>query len=387
MKFFQKKTIAKAVGGAFLSLSILGSTALFTEQRAQAQIPVTDVASLMQTIQDGIMRAMESEIMQTIEQTALDMMGIFSEMEVDTINNGFGNMIARVGRAMQDIQNIEQKEKSQPAQDVCDTITLSKSLDDMLCDMEAQTAALNKASAAARAISSGRGSVDCKDGVCTPVDAPPSLDQVQRYNNHVAEEQRKTCESLLDADNQSLCLKASLVVNPPPQGLDANEMKAALEMNKAAAGITEKLPRANDSNKQLEGQPIHDKMLALDSRSTYFKHSFKSALDYNTLLTQGTLEADGSRKMGDVLTLERYLSTRLGSQNWLCEISNTCDQVEVNEFGEKPYVAPAELEKRTAQMDAVLLYLSLQQYKSMLRIERSLADIGLMTLEHPDADK
>jgi hypothetical protein len=388
MKIFTKNALARSIGGAVLSITLLSSTAFFSNQKAEAQIPVTDAASLMQAVQDGIMRAMESEIMQTIEQTGLDMMGIFAEMNVDTINNGFGNMIARVGRAMQDIQNIEQKEKTQPAQDVCDTITLSKSLDDMLCDMEEQVSSINSATAPGRAIESGRGTAVCdSNGTCVAVDRPATLNEVKEYNAAVTKLQRETCDALIGPDGQSMCLDTTLLTSPPPQGLDAEQMKAALEMNAIAGGIITQLPRANDSVTNLKETPLHDKMLALDARSSYFKNSFKSSLDNNTILMQGTLDANNKRTPGDVINLERYLSTRMGSANWLCEITNTCSDVQANEYGEKPYVNPDELEKRKAQMDAVLLYISMQQYKSMLRIERTMADIGLLTLDNPNGDR
>jgi hypothetical protein len=388
MKLYPKNALARAISGVVLSITLLSSTAFFSNQQAEAQIPVTDAASLMQAVQDGIMRAMESEIMQTIEQTGLDMMGIFAEMNVDTINNGFGNMIARVGRAMQDIQNIEQKEKTQPAQDVCDTITLSKSLDDMLCDMEEQVSSINAATAPGRAIESGRGTAVCDaNGNCVAVDRPATLNEVKNYNAAVTKVQRETCDALIGPDGQSMCLDTTLLTSPPPQGLDAKQMKAALEMNAIAGGVITQLPRANDSVKNLEKTPLHDKMLAQDARSSYFKNSFKSSLDNNTILMQGTLDANNKRTPGDIINLERYLSTRMGSANWLCEITNTCSDVQANEYGEKPYVNPDELEKRKAQMDAVLLYISMQQYKSMLRIERTMADIGLLTLDNPNGDR
>lgn len=388
MKIFKKNTLASAIGGVVLSITLLSSTTFFSSQKAEAQIPVTDIGSLMQAIQEGIMRAMESEIMQTIEQTGLDMMGMYSELEVDAINNGFGNMISRTGKALQDIQNIEQMEKTQPAQDVCDTITLSKSLDDMLCDMEEQVSSINAATAPGRAIESGRGSAVCdKEGNCVAVNRPATLNDVNAYNAANTKKIRETCDSLVGPDGQSLCLDTTLLTTPPPQGLDANQMKAALQMNAIASGVITKLPRANDSIENLRGTPTHDKMLALDTRSSYFKNSPKASLDNNLILMQGTIDANDKRSPGDIINLDRYLSTRMGSANWLCEITNSCENAQVNEHGEKMYVSPDELDKRKAQMDAVLLYISMQQYKSMLRIERGIADLSLLTLNHPDGSK
>jgi hypothetical protein len=380
MTFFNKNKITLAIGTAALSLAILASSALFSAQRAEAQIPVTDVASLAQSIQDGITRVMESEIMQQIEQTGLDMMALFSEMEIDNVNNAFSNMIARTGKAMQDIQNTEQLEKSMPAQDVCDTMTLSVNLEDMLCGMESQVSTYNSEQAALVAMMTGRGSIVCNGDICSIVDTPPTNYEVQKQNEKEAKKIVDKCDAIKGATGADLCNQASLVVNPPPQGTNAEQYKAVEVMNELAAGVLIQPPRSNDAMKSAKGTPVHDKLLALDARDAYFRNSLKSSLQMNTLLKEGTLEGN-IRKPGEVISLDMYLATRLGSQNWLCEVTNTCKApLMAQGSAPTPYVSPAELEKRKAEMDAVLLYINMQQYKSMLRIERTLADIGLMAV-------
>ncbi len=388
MTLFNKNKITLAIGSAALSLAILASSALFSTQKAEAQIPVTDAASLAQAIQDGITRVMESEIMQQIEQTGLDMMALFSEMEVDSINNAFSNMIARTGKAMQDIQNIEQLEKAMPAQDICDTITLSKSLDDVLCDMDSQVADYNQSRAARIAVMTGQGKVKCTGDVCVEVPGAPSNLDVKNLNEAEAKNFVTKCDALKSATGVDLCNQASLVVNPPPQGTNAQEYRAVEQMNKVAAGIMIQPPRTNDAVESARGQPIHDQMRALDTRDAYFRNSFQSALDLNTLLKEGTIGPGEKRTPGEVMNLDIYLTNRLGSEDWLCEVANTCKKPLMAQGANPvPYVSPAELDKRKAEMDAVLLYIGVQQYKSMLRIERTLADIGLMEINPPGKSK
>lgn len=384
MTLFNKNKITLAIGSAALSLAILASSALFSTQKAEAQIPVTDAASLAQAIQDGITRVMESEIMQQIEQTGLDMMALFSEMEVDNINNAFSNMIARTGKALQDIQNIEQLEKAMPAQDICDTMTLSKNLDDVLCNVESQVSDYNDQRAARVAMMTGQGKVKCTGDVCVGVPGVPSNLDIKNLNEAEAKKFVEKCDALKGATGIDLCNQASLVVNPPPQGANAQEYRAIEKMNEVAAGIMIQPPRTNDAVESARGQPIHDQMRALDTRDAYFRNSFQSSLDLNTLIKEGTIDASDKRTPGEIINLDIYLSTRLGSQNWLCEVTNTCKSQGADAT---PYVSPAELEKRKAEMDAVLLYIGMQQYKSMLRIERTLADIGLMEINPPGKSK
>jgi hypothetical protein len=381
MIFFNKNKITLAVSTAVLSLTLLASSSFFSAQKAEAQIPVTDAASLSQAIQDGIARVMESEIMQQIEQTGLDMMALFSELEIDNVNNAFSNMIARTGKAMQDIQNIEQLEKGMPAQDICDTLTLSKNLDDALCDMDSKVAEYNQKRAARVAMMTGQGTVRCTGDVCVGVPGAPSNLDINKQNAAAAKEFVTKCDALKSATGTDLCNQASLVVNPPPQGTNAQEYEAIEKMNEVAAGVMIQPPRTNDSVESARGTPIHDQLRALDTRDAYFRNSFQSSLDLNTLLKEGTKDASGQRKTGEIINLDIYLSTRLGSQNWLCEVTNTCKApLMAQGANPTPYVSPDELEKRKAEMDAVLLFIGMQQYKSMLRIERTLADIGLMSV-------
>ena len=383
MRPFIKSKLAAATSALALSVALLGSATLFT-QRAEAQIPVTDAGSLMQMIQDGIMRAMESEIMQTIEETKLDLMSLFSELEIDNVNNAIGNMIVRTGKAMQDIQNTEQLEKSMPAQDVCDTLSMAANLDDLLCGMESQSYAENVKKAGARAMASGKSTVVCPPGVtdtklCTVVNRAPSVEEVSKYNATKSSEIVNKCKAIADAVGSDACSDPSILISPPPQGATDQQYMAMKKQIELAVNPIIKAPYADHTMDSLKGTAAHDKALVIDQRATNFRAGIESALNHNLMLQHGTYnEATKERAPGEVFLLDKYLAERLGSENWMCEVTNTC------KGGDKaPYVAPAELEKRKIQMDAVMLYINLQQYKSSLRIEKTLADIALLELDHP----
>src|SRR5690606_18159130 len=100
-------TLSKALAAAMLSATLVIGSGSFT-QTAHAQIPITDAAGLMQAIENGIMRAKDSQIMQMFEQTKIKLMALYSELEIDALNNAVGNMIVRTGKAMQDLQNMDQ---------------------------------------------------------------------------------------------------------------------------------------------------------------------------------------------------------------------------------------------------------------------------------------
>lgn len=376
----RKRTLGASFSALALAVAMIASTPVLAP-KAQAQIPMTDIANLTQAIQDNIMRAIEWAKDEAMQLAQMDMMELFSQLEIDNVNNGFANMIARMGRSSQEIQNLEQLEKSMPAQDTCSTVVLSTNLEDQLCNMESQVQAENNERAGYREISAGRGTLDCSGNSCKFVAGKaPSTNDISNLNAIESKKIVDTCNSLVDASGNSLCTVGSLMINPPPQGLLADEYKAAKLQIRLAANPIMKTPKADSRIEKLKGTPAHDKALVDDQRRTYFKESLIAGQDNYLMLTQGTLEAGDVRKPGDIHNLENYLSKRLGSQNWMCEVTNTCAQA----AAEGNYVSPDELEKRKIQMDAVMMYISLQQYKSSLRIEKYLADMAMIQLEPVD---
>lgn len=370
-------TLSKALAAAMLSATLVIGSGSFT-QTAHAQIPVTDVAGLMQAIQNGIMRAKDSQIMQMFEQTKMKLMSLYSELEIDALNNAVGNMIVRTGKAMQDLQNMDQLEKSMPAQDICDTIDMSVKLEDMICNMESQAFRDNQRNADSKAMSAGKKSMECTAGVCKMVDRAPTVEELTSFNARVAKKLITECEVLAKATGEDVCASTGLLVNPPPQAATTEQYKAMKNQIDLAVNPIIPMPQTDASMEGIRGTAAHYRSLAVDQRATNFRESLRSVLNHNMMLQHGTMEEDGTRQLGEVFLLDKFLGDRVGNQQWLCEIANACPG------GDKaPHVAPAELERRKTQMDAVQMYIAVQQYKSTLRIEKILADIGLMQLDHP----
>lgn len=356
---------------------------MLSSQKADAMIPIVSPAELAQMIQDGFQRAMESEMMKALQESGLEASSLFAEMEVDTINNGFSNMIVRTGKAMQDMQNMEQMEKSMPAQDVCDTAQLSTDVEEATCDMEEAVSEISKATAVVRKMTSGKAAYVCKAGAasledCKVEERPASPQEINNYNKLKATEVVNECEEISERLGRNVCTDASLNVTPPSAGIGADEYKAVMRMNELAANIEEKLPVVSAADAAMKDEHFAKMMYAKDYRKTYFKNAFLSYLNNHTLLTHGTLKGGTERKMGEVQGLDNFMRARIGNDQWLCEIANTCQG-----GNEAPYVGPDELDKRVAQMDAVLLFITLQQYKSSLRIERILAETALIHLDPP----
>ena len=125
-----------------------------------------------------------------------------------------------------------------------------------------------------------------------------------------------------------------------------------------AVNLLIKVPHASGL---VRGTPEFDRALVADTRRENMREGIRSAKEKILVITNGTL-AGGVRKPGDIELYQKYIDQRMGSPDWICEVTNACPLGRV-------YAPPAEIEKRMIQLDAVMLDLKLKQYESSLRTE------------------
>lgn len=357
---------------AFITVTALSASLPVTTPKANALLPVTDYANYVQAWWADMNRSFEAMKEQSILLNTLKSIGTYSEMMVDNANNGFANVIARLGKGEEERQNLDQLEKSMPAQDACSTMTVSSNLGDAVCDGLDAIAAAVSGRSGNNAMSTGGGHYDCKGDTCTFVKGePPTVDQVNKKNTRDAVAVVDKCGELTSGDGGSLCNVPSLMFNAPGGTLSAQEYKAVQLQIELAGNIEKPVPFADATIKK--DTPQFKRAVAQDLRRENIRESAVMAQTNLNILMNGTLEGN-TRKPGEVESLQKYLNERLGSDNWVCEVTNSCGSA-------TKYVPPAELEKRKIQMDAVMLHIALQQYKSSLRTEKYLTDLALMEIE------
>lgn len=361
MKISKKNKIKVLV----TSMALIGA---LSAPMANALIPTTDYANLGEAIMANINRAMEWAKEEAMQVSQMDLMGSLSGMEVDTINNGFANMIARFGQTQQDIQNTEQLEKSIPAQDACKTISVSNILQDALCDSDSQVETLAAARKATAAMSMGKPIAANGKG--------PSVEDVQKMQVENAKKTLVTCEGLSDGAGGSLCEKPSLGISPPNGTLNKDEYKAVTLQNEIAANAIMPVVALSSGYDSTSG--TYKQASLQDTRRENTRKLALATLDNITIIREGTLEGD-VRKPGELFAMQKFADDRFGSADWLCQVTNTC----ADKSSSAGYVAPAELEKRAAEMDAFMLHLSVAQYKQSLREEQLLANLVLLNLDPP----
>lgn len=357
---------------AFITVTALSVSLPVTTPKANALLPVTDYANYVQAWWADMNRSFEAMKEQSILLNTLKSIGTYSEMLVDNANNGFANVIARLGKGEEERQNLDQLEKSMPAQDACSTMTVSSNLGDAVCDgLDAIAAAVTGRSGNNK-MATGGGHYDCKGDTCTFVEGvPPTADDVNKKNTLDAKTVVDKCTELTSADGGSLCNVPSLMFNAPGGTLSTEEYKAVQLQIELAGNVEKPVPHADATIKK--DSPQFKRAVAQDLRRENIRESAVIAQTNLNILMNGTLEGN-TRKPGEVESLQKYLNERLGSDNWVCEVTNSCGSA-------TKYVPPAELEKRKIQMDAVMLHIALQQYKSSLRTEKYLTDMALMEIE------
>jgi hypothetical protein len=348
----------------------------FVTPKAHAVYLVSDAAAFVQDTYANVQRMIESSKELAYLKTQLDMMGTFAEMQVDNVNNGFANVIARLDKGEEERQNLEQMENSQPATDACATVTAAAGLNEASCASEDKMEAFVAARANNNSMSSGGGKFVCKAGAsnssaCSFVAGePPSVDDVNKKNTVDAVEVIDRCKALKDPAGKSWCEHPELMMFGTAL---TNEQYEAVDIQiNLASNLNKPVPLADDT--LIKDSPEMKRARAADLRRENMRESAVAAQKNLHMLMNGTRDKSGNLK-GEVEVLDTYMSERLGSENWMCEVTQSCAGATT------PYVAPAELEKRKIEMEAVLLHLTLQQYKSSLRVEKYLTDMNLMQIE------
>ncbi len=358
----------KPIAAAFITATALTIAMPFTSQRAEALMPVTDVANFVQATWANLMRSIESGEALAVAKQTMDAIGNYTEMEVDNVNNGFANMIARLGKGEEERQNLEQLEKAQPAQDACTTIVASTNLNDASCAVEETLDQFVKKNAEKQSMATGGGTFHCVNEKCEfKPGVPPNSDDMNKKNAVDAKVAINACDQLMDG-NISLCEKPELLMFGT--ALTDKEYKAVDLQIEIAGNIQKPLPYADDS---LDKESIEFKRArAQDLRRENMRGFAVLALKNLHLIQNGSIDSNNKRKRGEIEVLNDFMNDRIRSEKWLCEVTQSCD-------GE--YVGPSEIDRRGLQLDAVSSYIALQHYKSSLRIEKYLTDIALMEID------
>lgn len=302
---------------------------------------VNDEKAYYQDFYANIQRTIESAKKLVLENAQLQAMATAAENQTEAVNNGFANVIARLDKGAEERQNIDHMERAQPAKDACDTFNLSAGLESSACAEVDQIEKLSKDRAQRYSVATGGGILNTSQ-----------VTDVQDVNS----ENTRAAVAIIDECNglDGNCQKPSLWLG---KSLTVDEYRALQLQNDLAANVLIAAPEVTGLK---PGTPEHARALTQDLMRENAREQARFELEALTIATHGTMSESGERKPGKVELYEEYSSKRLGSEKWMCAITNSCAD---------EYSPPAEINRRSIEIKAVLASLQLDKYKSDLRKE------------------
>ena len=306
-----------------------------------ADMLVSDEASFKQKYFDNFNRTVEAGKNFVMNSAQIEAIANSAQMGVDAINNGFSNTTARLDKGEEERQNLEQLERSKPATDACDTLTISAGLNDADC---AESDQIDRAA-------TDRGSrYAVATGGMMNKSKEVSVQDVNATNTKIAAEIIDKCAKLDDK-----CRDPRLWLTEA--ALTADEYKALQLQNDLAAGSQIAVPQVAGL---LLGSPEHARAVVEDVRRENAREQARASLESLQIVQHGTLSSNGTRAPGRVELYDYFDDKHVGSIEWICAVTNSCTD---------NYVPPAEAQRRSAELQAVATSLALDQYKSDLRRE------------------
>lgn len=309
---------------------------------SHADMLVSDEASFKQKYFDNFNRTVEAGKNFVLNAAQLEAIGNTAEMGVDAINNGFANATARLDKGKEERQNLEQLERSQPAKDACDTLTLSAGLNDTACAESDQISRQATGRAEKHLAATGGGIMNKSHEV--------SVQNVNAMNTAIATKIIDECATL-----NGKCQDPKLWFTG--SALTTDEYRALQLQNDLAAGSQITVPQVTGLS---PNSPERARAVLEDVRRENAREQARSSLEAIQIAKHGTITADGTRAPGRVELYDDFDDKHLGSKEWICAVTNSCTD---------NYVPPAEAQRRAAEIQAVAISLQLDQYKSDLRHE------------------
>ena len=276
------------------------------------------------------------------------LLGELTGLQVDTVTNGFTNMIARNGRTQEQLQNLEQLERAVPDKDACSNVSKALDLSDVYCTVDAEKE---------RVLSEHTKSFN--KGI---TGTPQEMADIKReYQKPIS----NACDALKDANGNSLCANGSLLTGEK-------------------SVLTEQEERATDMQiKLLAGTPKHHNPAGDGpGRAAYVQHGLRvEAVRSMAVNSLNTVRAEmvGENGKGSVMTLlEEYDLSRAMDPEWMAEIANAHKD---KSKGSQHQVMPTELLRKSVAIEAMMLHLQIKSYQSQLRTEAMAATTLALEVE------
>lgn len=333
-----KKTLIIAVGCLAGSLSL----------QAHAALPTFDPAALAEAMAGNIERAKEHMEEINWKKNRLKFDTDVAQDQIDTMNNGFANMISRITQGQSDLYNMDKMQEASPALSACNTVTIQALGTQNLCST-AKTAEASTKRHIYRHATQGLSRED--------QDAIKVITQEEHYD---------TCKALTGEEQEaSKCADGSnFIGNISNLTRTDEDQEAANRFVDYIVGIS---PDAKAHIPDPENMTYSDKI----------RYNMEQEREAYRSLVAASMEAVNAERRSPDPTQELpsplhqmhlFNDDRYGDEVWMRQVLNTPAEGEA-----KNAMMETQLKRESVAMQAFQLDLQLKQYEQNLRIEALLS--------------
>jgi len=346
--------MTRTIKKLFMSFIFVGAMSASNGAWAVATADAPNLgAQIHENIQDAIDWGKEKAMM----MADMDLKSLLSKFEIDSMYNGFANMISRTGAAMQNIQNLELMEKMAADINICGNVSYSLYAADIGCGVDDETYSKSYQKGVDRVR-------------FTMVD-----ENYRRFQAEKAKALVDECALMTDADimdpttsqmealQYSQCFQVGKlfgtgVAESTLTAVESEAMENAIEM------LVDPIPDEKRSGKMIPGTVEFNKTVLEESRNSLAKIMAMNSLQEIKSWITGVKNSEGKVLPSKMANLDKFISDKDAS--WEMYVGG--GELESNK-GSDQIAYPSQLMRMSVSIAKWSASLQLEQFKQQLRQE------------------
>lgn len=288
----------------------------------------------------------------------MDLDTVLSMMQMDSMYNGFANLISRTGAALQSIQNLEIAEMLSPDVNICGNVSYSLYTSEIGCAVEDEAYGKVYKSSVNKVMFSF-----IEDDYDTFIQ--------ERTENLVV-----GCSMLstVDPDDPDIdqrtalqyseCFQAGKIFGAGVSGGTLTSIESAA-LDKAIEIMVDPTPDEKRSGRLLPGTPEYNKAVVEESSNSLAKIMAIASLHEIKSWVDGPEKADGTVMASKMATLEAWADDK--DANWVARVAG--GKIKGAGGGSDTSMYPSEIARSSLEIQRWTAVLQLEQFKQQLRAE------------------
>lgn len=329
-------------------IGFAGALALTGSLQAQAVISTIDVASLAKIVEGNLTAAKQHFEKLNMDKNGMQHEGDLAAQEIDAMNNGFANMIARMSKSDADLFNMEVMRESAPGVSACVAATGQALSKEGLCAATQQEQAGTKRHEARHA-TAGLSQAD--------------QTEIQKITQ---EEHFDACNALSDGDRRAdVCASAGAIIGTTTGAtMSPEEAEASERFIDYIVGISPLIKQtfADPENLSPSEKRAYNKEQEAEAYRSLIASSMEAVKNERT--SPDPAKATPSR----LQLMETFSNDRYGNEEWMRQVFNVSLDPD-----EKNKMMPDQVERESLALQAFQADMQVRQYEQSLRMEALMA--------------